>query len=93
MQQSPRFKQLRGTFRRFTFPMSIFFFLWYLAYVLIAIYASDVFGISVIGSINVGMLMGLAQFVSTFGITALYVKFANNSIEPQASAVRSEMES
>ena len=44
------------------------------------------------GGFNVGLVFGLLQFVSTFLITWLYVQYANKNIEPQAAAIREEME-
>jgi uncharacterized membrane protein (DUF485 family) len=36
----------------------------------------------------VGLALGLAQFVSTLAITAAYVRFARNRIDPQVAAIR-----
>ncbi len=43
------------------------------------------------GNINVGLLLGLAQFVTTFLITGLYIRFANRQLDPRAAAIRDEM--
>jgi hypothetical protein len=48
--------------------------------------------IKVWGNINLGLLLGLLQFVSTFGITAWYVRHANKKLDPAAEAIRSEIE-
>ena len=45
-----------------------------------------------IGYINVGMAMGLAQFVTTFLITWLYVRHANNKLDPLATEIREDLE-
>lgn len=92
MQQSPQFAKLRKTYRSFTFPMSIAFFVWYIIYVLTAVYAPAFMAKPVIGSLNVGVMFGLAQFVTTFLITWIYIRYANRNIEPQAAAIRKEME-
>jgi uncharacterized membrane protein (DUF485 family) len=44
------------------------------------------------GNINVGIVVGLGQFVSTFVITAIYVRFANRELDPRAKAIRDELE-
>ena len=49
--------------------------------------------IKVVGNINVGLLLGLGQFVTTFVITGLYVKFASKELDPRAEAIRSKLES
>ncbi|MEO6880171.1 MAG: DUF485 domain-containing protein, partial [Mycobacteriaceae bacterium] len=40
----------------------------------------------------VGLLFGLGQFVSTFVITGLYVRFANKEIDPRSEALRAKLE-
>ena len=40
--------------------------------------------IKVLGNINVGLIFGLLQFVSTFAITAWYVTFADRRLDPLA---------
>jgi uncharacterized membrane protein (DUF485 family) len=93
IQNSPEFQELRSRLRRFVFPMSAVFLLWYTAYVLLGAFAHDFMAIKVWGDINVGLLIGLGQFVSTFIITAIYVRFANRELDPRAAAIRSEIES
>lgn len=91
-QASPEFQKLRTTLRRFVFPMSVFFLIWYAAYVLLGAFAHDFMGTPVWGNINVGLILGLLQFVTTFGITFLYVRFANRDLDPQADAIRQNFE-
>ena len=92
VQASPEFQELRRTLRRFVFPMSAVFLLWYFAYVLLGAFAHDFMAIKVWGDINVGLLIGLGQFVSTFIITAIYVVWANRELDPRAEAIRSKIE-
>jgi uncharacterized membrane protein (DUF485 family) len=92
IEASPEFQELRSRLRRFVFPMSAVFLLWYFAYVLLGAFAHDFMGIKVWGDINVGLLIGLGQFVSTFIITGLYVRFANRELDPRAEAIRSKLE-
>ncbi|CAG7844512.1 Inner membrane protein YjcH [Pseudoclavibacter triregionum] len=88
---SPRFRELRGRHRRFVFPLAVAFIVWYLAYVLLAAFAHDFMATPVIGRINVGLLLGLAQFVTTFGITMWYVSFANRTLDPLAAQMREDL--
>ena len=92
MLATPEFQELRSKLRRFVFPMSAAFLLWYAAYVLLASFASDFMATPVWGNINVGLLIGLGQFLTTFLITGLYVRFANKEIDPRAEAIRAELE-
>jgi len=92
LQASPEFQELRNRLRRFVFPMSALFLIWYFAYVLLGAFAHDFMAIKVWGDINVGLLIGLGQFVSTFVITGVYVRWANRELDPRAEAIRGEFE-
>ncbi|MFF2087656.1 DUF485 domain-containing protein [Nocardia sp. NPDC058176] len=92
VQASPQFQDLRNRLRRFVFPMTALFLLWYLSYVLLGAYAHDFMATEVFGNVNVGLLLGLGQFVSTFLITGLYVRFANRELDPRAAAIREYLE-
>lgn len=93
VQASPEFQELRSRLRRFVFPMTAIFLIWYGTYVLLGAFATGFMGTKVWGDINVGLLIGLGQFLSTFVITALYVRFANRELDPRAEAIRTELES
>ncbi|WP_346279032.1 DUF485 domain-containing protein [Pseudonocardia sp.] len=93
VQASPEFVDLRSRLRRFVFPMSIAFLAWYLAYVLLASYAPGFMAIKVFGNINVGLIIGLLQFVSTFAITTIYVRYADKHLDPAAEKIRQQIES
>jgi uncharacterized membrane protein (DUF485 family) len=92
VQASPEFQELRNRLRRFVFPMTAVFLLWYFAYVLLGAFAHDFMATKVWGDINVGILIGLGQFVTTFLITFIYVRFANRELDPRAEAIRNELE-
>ena len=91
-QQSPEFAGLRRTLRRFVFPMTIAFFLWYSLYVLLSAYARDFMGKVLFGNINVALVFGLLQFVSTFVIAWLYARFADRKIDATADAIKADVE-
>jgi len=92
VQAGPEFTELRRRLRVFVFPMTAFFLVWYLLYVLVAAYLSDFMAIKLVGNINVGIVFGLLQFVSTFVITGLYVRYAGNRLDPIADKIRHEIE-
>ena len=92
VQLSPDFSELRRRFRRFVFPMTGLFLAWYFLYVLLADYAHDFMSQRVFGNINVALLFGLGQFVSTFAITMIYVRWANREIDPPAAQMRELIE-
>ena len=88
----PDFQELRHRLRSFVFPMTGLFLAWYLLYVLLASYAPAFMAIKLVGNINVGLVFGLLQFVSTFLITFLYVRFADRRLDPLAAQLRDEIE-
>jgi uncharacterized membrane protein (DUF485 family) len=91
-QASPEFTELRRRFRSFAVPMTVAFLAWYLLYVLLSTYAPDFMATEVFGNVNVGLLLGLGQFVSTFLITSLYVRHAGRSTDPIADEMRNRLE-
>jgi uncharacterized membrane protein (DUF485 family) len=46
----------------------------------------------VTGNITVGLIFGLLQFVSTFVITGLYVRYANRRLDPISDKIRGDIE-
>lgn len=92
VQASEQFQELRKRHRSFVFPMAVAFLLWYFAYVLLADYAVEFMSTKVWGNINIGLLLGLAQFVTTFAITGWYVSYSNRRLDPIAAEIRNEIE-
>ena len=92
VQASPQFARLRSSYRGFAFPMTAVFLVWYFAFVLCAVFASDWMATPVFGNVNIGIIFGLLQFVSTGVITWLYVRHARRSLDPVAEQLRDELE-
>lgn len=78
---SPEFAQLRSRFRRLVFPLVGAFLAWYAIYVLTATYAADFMAEELVGRINVGLVFGLLQFASTFGIAWWYARRAETELD------------
>jgi uncharacterized membrane protein (DUF485 family) len=92
VQRSDEFAGLRKTLRGFIFPMTVAFFLWYLLYVLLSAYARGFMSVKLIGNINVALVLGLLQFVSTFVIAWYYARFAAKKVDPTADKIKAELE-
>ena len=90
-QASEAFQRLKATHRSFVFPLGIAFLVWYFAYVFLADYAHAFMSTPVFGNINIGLLLGLGQFVTTFALTTWYVSHANRKIDPLADDIRSDL--
>ena len=91
VEQSEQFKTLKRRHRSFVLPVTAAAVVWYLAYVVLAGWAHDFMATPVFGNVNVGLLIGLGQFLTTFLITGIYVRFANRELDPRAAAIRAEM--
>ena len=89
---STEFAALRQRFRRFVLPVTAFFLAWYFLYVLLAAFAPHYMAIKVVGNVNIGLIFGLLQFVSTFAITTVYVRFASRNLDPVSSQIRGRVE-
>jgi uncharacterized membrane protein (DUF485 family) len=92
VQASPEFAALRRRLRNFVFPLTAAFLAWYFLYVLLSTYAADFMAKKAFGNITVGLLFGLGQFVTTFAITMWYANWANKNFDPQAEAIRAQIE-
>ena len=92
VEESPRFVKLKKKHRSVVFPLAVLFLVWYFVYVLLSSFAVDFMAQPVFGNITVGLLMGLGQFVTTFAITMGYVAFANRSLDPISSEIRTDLE-
>jgi uncharacterized membrane protein (DUF485 family) len=92
VQSSTEFQRLRRTHRSFVFPVLGACLVWYFAYVLLATYAHDFMSTRVFGSVNIAMVLGMAQVVTTFAVTTWYVHYANRNLDPLAEEIRDEIE-
>ncbi|WP_053725518.1 DUF485 domain-containing protein [Streptomyces sp. WM6378] len=74
--RSAAFQEVRRRYRRFVVPAALAFFAWYLAYVITAVSAPGLMARPVAGAVNVAMVAGLAQFLTTFLLTWAYARHA-----------------
>ncbi|MGW1989863.1 DUF485 domain-containing protein [Embleya sp. NPDC001921] len=92
MEQDPRFGALKKRQRSFIFPVTAAFLTWFLLYVVMSAYARDFMAKELIDHINVALVFGLLQFVSTFLIAWAYSRFARTRLDPVATELREELE-
>ena len=88
---SEDFATLRKRHRSFAIPATLAFMAWYLLYVLLSSYAGDLMSTKVIGNINIALVLGLLQFVTTFLIAWLYSRFAAAKVDPTADKINAEL--
>jgi uncharacterized membrane protein (DUF485 family) len=86
------FVELRSRYRRFAFPATAAFMVWYITYVCCNNWARDFMNTKVVGNINVALVFGLLQFASTFIIAYLYSRYSTKNLDPLATELREEFE-
>jgi uncharacterized membrane protein (DUF485 family) len=84
LQQTAEFVELRKKFRGFVIPATIAFMSWYLLYVVMSNWAHDFMSTRVVGNINVALVFGILQFVTTFLIAWLYGRYMARNVDPLA---------
>ena len=87
----PEFAELRKKFRSFVIPATIAFMSWYLLYVVMSNWAHDFMSTKVVGNINVALVFGLLQFVSTFLIAWLYGRYMSTQRRPARPRARAAL--
>lgn len=81
---TPEFEQLRSRYRGFVIPATAAFLAWYLLYVVMSNWASGFMNTQVVGHINIALIFGLLQFVTTFGLAYIYSRYSNANLDPLA---------
>ncbi|WP_308013277.1 DUF485 domain-containing protein [Streptomyces beigongshangae] len=76
VQRSAAFQEVRSRYRRFVIPGTAVFLLWYVGYVVTATAAPSFMARPVAGAVNVAMVAGLGQFLTTFLLTWAYARHA-----------------
>ncbi|MFE9097103.1 DUF485 domain-containing protein [Streptomyces sp. NPDC007264] len=76
VQRSAAFQEVRSRYRRFVVPGLAVFLSWYVGYVVTAQTAPGLMARPVAGAVNVAMLAGLGQFLTTFLLTWAYARHA-----------------
>ena len=84
------FAQLKKSYLGFVVPMTIAFMVWYLTYVICSNWAPSFMNIKLVGNINVALVFGLLQFLTTFLIAYVYSRFSAKNIDPIADKLRAE---
>ena len=78
---SPEFRELTARRRRFVLPMTVFFLVFFLIYLFLTAYAQEFMGTEILG-LPLALLLGVAQILMTWVVTALYLRAADRDFEP-----------
>lgn len=91
VRQTPEFRDLVRSKRRFIIPATIFFLVWYLLLPLGNGLAPGLMKTKLIGNINLAYLFALSEFVMTWIITYLYINRAEKVFDGLAAKVRAKV--
>lgn len=84
LHEEPDFTHLRQLYRSFVFPATIAFLTWYLLYVVLSMWAHDFMSKEIVDHINVALVFGLLQFVTTFLLAWMYSRYSTSRLDPLA---------
>jgi uncharacterized membrane protein (DUF485 family) len=88
--QDPEYIAVKRRLKLFIFPMGVLFLGWYFAYVLLSAYDPVFMSRPVLGSVNMGLVLGMLQFVTTGALTILYGRYARSQIDPRIDKIREQ---
>ena len=92
LHESPDFIELRRRYRGFVFPATVAFLTWYLLYVMMSNWATGFMNTKLIGNVNVALVFGLLQFLTTFVLAYIYSRFSTTQLDPLAQKLDAEYE-
>jgi len=90
LKATPEFQELRRKHSGFVLPATIAFLAWYLLYVVMCMWAPGVMDTKVFGHVNVALIFGLLQFVTTFFLAWRYATFMSAKVDPLARQLEAE---
>ncbi|GAB1820590.1 DUF485 domain-containing protein [Herbidospora sp. RD11066] len=85
-----RFRLLKSRFRRLALTIVGAFLGWYFLYIALSAFARDFMALPAIGNVNVALLLGVLQFVSTFVLAWRYSRYARRMLDPLSAELRDE---
>ena len=84
LSETAEFHELRRRYRGFALPATVAFLVWYLLYVVMSNWATDFMAHKLIGNINVALVFGLLQFLTTFALAWVYSNYSAKHLDPLA---------
>ena len=90
LRATPEFQELRKRHSGFVLPATLAFLAWYLLYVVMSNWAHDFMSTKLVGHINVALVFGLLQFVTTFVIAWMYSRYMAEKVDPLARELEAE---
>ncbi len=89
--RDPEMVELEQRHRRFVWPVTIFFLIYYLALPVLAGTAKDLMGTKVFGDFTFGYLFALSEFLMAFVVAWVYARWAASRMDPLAMDLRDKL--
>jgi uncharacterized membrane protein (DUF485 family) len=89
--KDPEMVELERRHRRFVWPATIFFLLYYMALNVLAGTSPGLMGTKVFGEFTFGYLFALSQFVMAFLVAWVYSRWAARRMDPLAADLREKL--
>jgi uncharacterized membrane protein (DUF485 family) len=89
---SDDFAELRHRYRRFAIPATVGFLAWFLLYVVMCNWATGFMSHRLFGNVNVALVFGLLQFLTTFAIAYLYSRYSISKLDPLSERLEARFE-
>ncbi len=84
IEQTPEFQELVRKRRSFVVPATIFFLVWYMAFIVLAAYAEGFMSERVYEGLTVGYVLALTQFVMVLVLGLMYLRRSERVYDPLA---------
>jgi uncharacterized membrane protein (DUF485 family) len=89
--KDPEMVELENRHRRFVWPITIFFLVYYLALPVLAGTAPDLMGTKLFGEFTFGYLFALSEFLMAFVVAGVYARWAARRMDPLATDLREKL--
>jgi uncharacterized membrane protein (DUF485 family) len=89
--KDPEMVELENRHRRFVWPATAFFLIYYMALNVLAGTSPDLMGTKLFGEFTFGYLFALSQFVMAFVVAWVYSRWAARRIDPLATDLREKL--
>ena len=89
--KDPEMVELERRHRRFVWPATIFFLIYYLSLNVLAGTSPDLMGNKLFGEFTFGYLFALSQFLMAFVVAWVYARWAATRIDPLATDLREKL--
>jgi uncharacterized membrane protein (DUF485 family) len=90
--RDPEMVELERRHRRFVWPATAFFLIYYLSLNVLAGTSPDLMGTKLFGEFTFGYLFALSQFVMAFVVAWVYTSWAKRRIDPLAADLREKLQ-